>query len=77
MACGCNKGKAFRTRTPAMIPMTSQRAQSGGVAAGLTPTQLRAQAMAPQQERSPSGLVAEKRKVQAIRRDAIRKALGK
>jgi hypothetical protein len=78
MACGCKKGITNRSRTPVVRPTSNVRAVNNGPAAGPTPTQLRMQAMAtPQPQRSPSGAAAEQRKVQAARRQAIRRALGK
>lgn len=77
MACGCNKGTAFRSRTPVIRPVTSARSIQGGIAAGLSPTQMRANSMVPQQPVNQGGIDAERRKVQALRREAIRKALNK
>ena len=75
MACGCNKNKG---RSGAILrPTTTVRSSSGGIAAGPTPTQIRAQAAPSQQQTNAAGLSAERRKTQALRRDAIRKALNK
>jgi hypothetical protein len=76
MACGCNKNKG---RSGAILrPTTTARSSSGGIAAGPTPTQIRAQAAAPsQQQTNSAGLSAERRKTQALRRDAIRRSLNK
>jgi len=80
MACGCSK-KGMRNTTPRAglaRPVVGPRSASGGLAAATPPTTLRAQsAQAPQQERSFSGLNAERRKVEKVRRDAIRRALNK
>ena len=75
MACGCNK-KGVR---PGAIlrPTTSVRSVSGGIAAGPTPTQLRSLAQAPVTPLNAAGLSAERRRTQAIRRDAIRKTFNK
>ena len=73
--CGCNKNRGGRSG--ALRPTTTVRSTSGGIAAGPTPTQLRAQSAPPQQQTNAAGLSAERRKTQAIRRDAIRKALNK
>lgn len=71
--CGCNKNKG---RSGGFRPSTAVRS-TGGIASGPTPTQLRAQSAPPQQQANAAGLSAERRKTQAIRRDAIRKALNK
>lgn len=77
MACGCKKG--IRQGRGAIIrPTTNARSTSGGIAAGVTPSQLRAQQVqSPTPVKNATGLTAERRKTQAIRRDAIRKALNK
>lgn len=72
MACGCKKGA--RGGGSVFRPTTTARSTSGGIAAGLTPTQLKAQ-QAPISD--SSGLTAERRKVMAARRAAINKALNK
>lgn len=78
MACGCNKNKGINRSGPSISP-TTLRSTSGGISAGPTPTQLRAQSTPPlpQTQTNAAGLSAERRKTQAIRRDAIRKALNK
>lgn len=75
--CGCNKNKGRRSNGPVLRPTTSVRSTSGGIAAGPTPTQVRAQSLPSEAPTSVAGLNAEKRKTQSIRRDAIRKALNK
>lgn len=77
MACGCKKGIAYRSRTPTVMPVSRVRSTQGGIAAGMTPTQIKAQNMTPSQPLNSGALTAEKRKVQAQRRQAIRNALGK
>lgn len=77
MACGCKKGFTGKSRTPVVMATSTVRSVSGGVAAGPTPTQLRIQNMANKPERSVSGMNAEKRKTQALRRQAIARTLGK
>lgn len=77
MACGCKKGIAHKNRTPIIRPITSQRSIQRGIAAAKTPTEARNASMTPQQPSNPAGITAEKRKTQALRRDAIRKALNK
>lgn len=68
--CGCNKKTNTRS-VPAASPTTTFRSASG---ASNQPQQ-------PSQSVNPTlnagGLSAERRKTQALRRDAIRKAFGK
>ena len=73
--CGCKNRKSGRNG-PVLSP-SSVRSTPGGIAAGPSPTQLRAQNTQPQQPTNVAGLSAERRKTQAVRRDAIRKALNK
>ena len=68
MACGCGKNNNATRRSVPVIPQTGQRLINPATAQP---------ALAPQAERSVTGLHMEKRKTQALRRDAIRKALGK
>jgi hypothetical protein len=75
MGCGC-KGGGTPSRRPTIAPgkmlgmlKTAQKVNS------LTPNTQNI--MPPAQPRSVSGEDAEKRKTQKIRRDAIRRALGK
>jgi len=78
MACSCNKGVKYKSRTPIVRSITSARSTQGGIAASMSPTQQRAQqAIPPQQPLNQGGIAAEKRKVQALRRNAIRKAFNK
>lgn len=79
MACGCNKNKkssVATSRGPAIRPGVYNRA----AAAKITPAvqaQVRSQAIPAAPKPSPSGMNAEKRKVQALRRNALLKAKGK
>lgn len=76
MACGCKKGSP--RISGALRPTTTVRSVAGGIAAGPTPTQLRAAStQTPKPALNAAGLSAERRKTQAIRRDAIRKAFNK
>ena len=68
MACGCGRNNSPARRSVPVVPQTNQRTINP--VAGLP-------AQAPRAERSATGLHMEKRKTQALRRDAIRKALGK
>jgi len=77
MACGCKKGVGSNSRTPLIRPVTSVRSVTRGVASARTPTEVRNQAVAPQTPVNSGGVNLERRKVQALRRDAIRKSLNK
>ena len=77
MACGGNKGISNRSKTPIIRPITSARSATGGIAATRAPTEVRNQSMTPAQPLNSGGINAEKRKTQALRRDAIRKSLNK
>ena len=77
MACGCGKGNNSRGRNPVIRPVTSARSVTGGIASARTPTEVRNQSLTPQTPINAGGINAEKRKVQALRRDAIKKSLGK
>lgn len=76
MACGCKKGNRG---AHSLRPTTTVRSTAGGIAAGPSPSQLRAlqQTQTPQPVLNAAGLSAERRKTQAIRRNAIRKAFNK
>jgi hypothetical protein len=73
MACGCGRNNNSQRRSAAVTPQATQRLINGAA----TPATPATQAIAPRADRSPTGLNVEKRKTQALRRDAIRKALGK
>lgn len=77
MACGCGKGSAARGRSPVIRPVISARSVTGGIASARTPTEVMNQSITPQPPINAGGINAEKRKVQALRRDAIKKSLGK
>lgn len=89
MACGCNKNRTSASRGPAIRPGVYNRASVGSLSA---PVQVRSQSTAEihqvkaQQVKAQSltspkeeakGSNAAKRKIQALRREAIFKALGK
>ena len=76
MACGC-KNKGRRSTGPIFKPGASVRSTSGGIAAGPTPTQVRASKAVPPPVMNAAGLSAERRKTQALRRDAIMRTFGK
>ena len=77
MACGCNKGAASRGRTPMIRPISSARSTRGGIAAAKTPTEVRNQSMNPPSNMNSGGVSAERRRTQALRREAISKSLNK
>lgn len=77
MACGCKKGVGSNSRTPIIRPVTSVRSVTRGVASTKTPTEIRNQTAPPQTPVNAGGVNLERRKVQALRRDAIRKSLNK
>ena len=77
MACGCKKGVGSNSRTPMVRPITSARSTKRGLASVRTPTEVRNQAVPPQTPVNSGGVNLERRKVQALRRDAIRKSLNK
>lgn len=75
--CGCGK-KSSPSRTPTLRPSIGPKAVQGGVSAGATPATIRALGL--QTNTSPkSGLQldAERRRIEKIRRDAIRAKLNK
>ena len=65
MGCGCSKNKNFRSRNVIRPAAATNNANL------LNSSQLRAQSL------NNTGLTAEKRKTQALRRAAIRKAFNK
>jgi hypothetical protein len=68
MACGCNKNRNFKNNDRTVAPVGSITSAS----------QLRQQAVPPQHPQpNPATANTEKRKSQALRRDAIRRALNK
>lgn len=77
MACGCNKGVANRSRTPIVRPTSSVRSARGGIAAAKTPTEVRNQSLNPSNQINSGGLTAERRRTQALRREAINRSLNK
>jgi hypothetical protein len=80
MACGCSK-KGMRNIIRTISPREGLRQVSGprlSTGNETTPTALRLATLAvPQTTRSASGLNSERRKVERVRRDAIRRALNK
>ena len=75
--CGCG-GRASVSRSPAFKPTITARAVTGGVAAGKNPIQIRALGLQTNTTvKSSLQLNAERRRIEKIRRDAIRAALNK
>ena len=76
--CGCNKNAMRNTSVRGSRPVAGIRSFSTGpTPAPVAQPQPRTMSFAPQVERSVSGAGAEKRKLQKLRRDAIRNQLGK
>lgn len=75
--CGCGKRSTPR-RVPTLRPSVGPRSIQGGTAAGPSPSELRALGM-----QEATSLVearqmdAQRRRMEKIRRDTIRKKLGK
>lgn len=77
MGCGCGK-RSSPSRSPALRPSIGPRSVQGGPAAGATPATIRALGL--QTNTSPKSslqLDAERRRIEKIRRDAIRAKLNK
>lgn len=82
--CGCRGGKrGVKTRTingvaRTIAPViTVQGAVQGGISAGATPEQLRALGLQTNTTSTPQRLDADKRRVEKLRREAVRRALNK
>lgn len=77
MGCGCrgNSGSSPRRPTITAGKMLNMLQTSPKIMGYVKPNPANVMPVAP--KRSASGETAEKRKIQKIRRDAIRKALGK
>lgn len=75
MACGCRGNN--NTRTPIFRPVTSARSVQVPSPSPRTITPQPNQSMTPNQPINPNSVQSEKRRVQALRRDAIRKSLNK
>lgn len=77
--CGCGKRSVPVSRIPALRPTVGPRPVTGGVAAGATPAQIRALGLQTNTSPTKSSLQmdAERRRIEKIRRDAIRAKLNK
>jgi hypothetical protein len=81
--CGCGGKRGVRRRTVngqprTVAPVTTvQGSVQGGISAGATPEQLRALGLQTNVGASPQRLDADKRRVEKLRREAVRKALNK
>ena len=69
MGCGCGKNANRNTRSSAIVPNVTQANGSIVNTQNLNPRAASAQ--------SPAGLSLDKREVEKIRQEAIKKALGK
>jgi hypothetical protein len=58
-------------------PTSSVRSTRGGIASVKTPTEVRNQSLTPTNQINSGGLTAERRRTQALRREAINKSLNK
>lgn len=74
MACGCNKNKNSISRGPAIRPGVYNRSSNGNIVAARS-TQVRSQSVTPNAQNE--GTSSAKRKVQALRREALMRAKGK
>ncbi len=77
MACGCGKrGVVPRKRT--IQPSVGPKSVTGGIAAGPTPSQLRALGLAQSQSsKEAARMDGDRRRVEKLRREAIRNKLNK
>ncbi len=77
MGCGCGK-KGSVPRRPTLRPSIGPQSVRGGQAAGATPTQLRALGMQAATSASDTRhMTEERRKIMKMKREAVRKRLGK
>ena len=74
MACSCSK-KATRNTISPRTGLARTAVRSGGIA--VNNQTVNALSVTPSENRSPSGLNGERRKVEKIRRDAVNRALGR
>ncbi len=77
MGCGCGKKGVVR-RTPALRATVGPKSIKGGTAAGPSPGELRALGLQKAVSLTESRQMdAQRRRVEKLRRDAIRRKLGK
>jgi len=77
MGCGCGRKGVVRRRS-ALRPTVGPRSTQGGVAAGATPQQLRTlNAQAATSPKQAQRLDSQRQRIEKLRRDAIRRRLGK
>jgi len=80
MACGCKRG-VRNSRSPRTVATVNQRvavSQNSNLVSAQNVMEVKAlNSKVPRPPRSPAGLNAERRKIERIRRNAIRRALGK
>lgn len=79
MACNCGSGKRNTVaRTRALRPTTGPRSIQGGSAAGASPATLRAIGLQSNVTLNQTRQMdAERRRIEKLRRDAIKRRLGK
>lgn len=77
MGCGCNKNRS-QPRRPAFRPVTGPRPLQGGSAAGASPAEVRAQGLQQAVSIGESRRLDEqRRRLERLRRDAIKRKLNK
>jgi len=74
MACGCNKNARRTSNTPAIAPRNTTSRLSAAVNSQIRPQN---SPVLPASNINEGSLNSERRKVQALRREAIRRTLGK
>ena len=75
--CGCGK-KGVTRRAPSLRASVGPRSVSGGVAAGPTPLELRTLGLQSAQSMTESKIInSERRRIEKLRRDAIKRKFGK
>jgi len=78
MGCGCGRKGVVRRTATALRPTVGPRSVQGQQAAGASPAQLRVQnAQAAQSPQQAQRLDAQRRRIEKLRRDAIRRRLGR
>ena len=75
MGCGCNKNKLKNRTNPARGGLVARQAPRPNNT--LSPVQVRNTGVAPAQKLNNSGVSADQRRIQQIRRNNILKNLGK
>lgn len=77
MSCGCGKKNIVR-RTPSLKPTVGPKSIVGGTAAGPTPTELRTLGLQNAVSLADSRTMdAQRRRIEKLRRDAIKRKFNK